>query len=376
MQSFDGEFPLDPGICYLNHAGIAPWPRRTVEAVKAFAEENLRRGAVDYPRWLEIESGLRRQLRELINAPSADDIALLKNTSEALSFVAGGLPWRPGDNIVSSDEEFPSNRIVWEALATQGVVLRQVALRASDRGPEDALLASCDERTRMIAVSSAEYGSGLRFDLERIGAFCHANQILFCVDAIQTLGALPLDVQTCHADFVMADAHKWLLGPEGIALFYVNPALRGDLKLSEYGWRMVEDRDDFERRDWEPARSARRFECGSPNMLGIHAFSASLSLLLEVGIGSISRMVINNSVYLYEYIDNNAKLSANAPVSREHLCGIVSFTHRSASNAALFKHLRQRGVICALRGGAVRFSPHFYTPRERLDHALRIVDSF
>jgi len=217
-------FELEPELIHLNHAAVAPWPTRTREAVEAFARENASQGSLNYPRWLETESRLRTDLGRLINA-RADDIALLKNTSEALSVVAHGLRWQVGDRIVISNEEFPSNRIVWESLQGQGVRVMEVDLRAAP-SPEDALIAACDTHTRLLAISSVQYASGLRVDLERLGRFCREHDILFCIDAIQSLGALRLDVQAINADFVMADGHKWLLGPEGVALFYSTPAPR------------------------------------------------------------------------------------------------------------------------------------------------------
>ena len=213
-------------------------------AVQQFAEENMRQGARHYTRWLETEVHLREQCRSLLNAPSADDIALLKNTSEALSVVAHGLAWRTGDNVVISDQEFPSNRIVWQSLQEDGVETRCVDLTRG-ASPEQALVACMDKHTRLLAVSSVQYASGLRLDLDRLGTLCRDRGVLFCVDAIQSLGALPLDVQACGADFVMADGHKWLLGPEGCAVFYVRSQVRERLRLRQYGWHMVEDHLDF-----------------------------------------------------------------------------------------------------------------------------------
>lgn len=366
------EFPLEPGLIYLNHAAVAPWPRRTAEAVKAFAEENLHRGASDYPKWMETEARLREQCRLLLNAQSTADIALLKNTSEALSVVAHGLDWHTGDNVVISDQEFPSNRIVWQSLAPQGVETREVDLNAAAT-PEDALLARIDTRTRMLATSSVQYVSGLRLDLKRLGAACKERDILFCVDAIQSLGALPLDVQACGADFVMADGHKWLLAPEGCAIFYSRPEARERLTLHQYGWHMVEEHMDLSRKDWQVATSARRFECGSPNMLCIHALSASLSLLAEVGMEEVSGRVLANSEFLLTRLGALPGIELLTPRQAGRYAGIVSFRHPRVEPAELHHLLAARNILCAPRGGGVRFSPHFYTPRADLELAIEAV---
>jgi cysteine desulfurase/selenocysteine lyase len=363
------EFPLQPDLIYLNHAAVAPWPRRTAAAVQTFAEENMRAGAANYPAWLKVQQSLRTQCAAFINASSADDIAFLKNTSEALSVVAHGFPWAEGDNVVIGAEEFPSNRIVWESLKPRAVTVRFVELsRQSD--PEQALLAAADGRTRLISVSSVQYASGLRLDLARFGELCRSRAIAFCVDAIQGLGVFAHDVDAMGIDFLMADAHKWLLGPEGVAVFYCHPNWRDRLTLHQFGWHMVNDAGNFDQQDWQIATSARRFECGSPNMLGIHALQASLSLLVQVGISEIEQRVLARAQQLFASINAQRDLELISSSAPGRYAGIVTFRHRHRKSDALHARLRELGVVCAARGGGIRFSPHFYTPLEQLDRAL------
>jgi len=366
------EFPLSDALIYLNHAAVAPWPKRTGAAVIKFAEQNTGYGSHFYPDWLNKEAELRNQLQALLNAPSADDIALVKNTSEALSFVAYGLAWQPGDNIVSSNEEFPSNRLPWESLADQGVAFRQADLNSAD-SPEDALFALVDANTRLLTISSIQFASGLRMDLERIGEFCKRRGILFCIDAIQSLGAVQFDVQAYQADFVMADGHKWMFGPEGLGVFYTTPEARDKLKLTQYGWHMMKDTHNYENKPWDVHPTARRFECGSPNMLGIHAFSASLSLLLETGMAAVEALVIEKSDYLREAVDSDGRLLLLSAKQNRLQSGIVVFKHRMLANGALYQYLQDNGVVCALRGGGIRFSPHFYNTVEEIDRALALI---
>jgi len=368
------EFPLTEDLIYLNHAAVAPWPKRTSEAVKAFAEQNTRYGSHYYLDWLKKETELRSQLKTLLNTPSSDDIALVKNTSEAISFVAYGLPWVKGDNIVTSNEEFPSNRIPWESLANQGVELRQADLSSSS-SPEQALFSLVDANTRLITISSIQFASGLRLDLKKIGQFCHENNILFCIDAIQSLGAVEFDVQAYQADFVMADGHKWMFGPEGLGVFYTNPESRNKLKLTQYGWHMMANIHNYENKPWEIHPTAQRFECGSPNMLGIHAWSASLSLLLETGIDSVEAKIKKHISYLENKINAHPELCLLSNQNAKLKSGIVLFKHTTIANQQLYKHLQNKGVVCALRGGGIRFSPHFYHSQDELDKALEIIDS-
>lgn len=373
--SWAAEFALRPDLIYLNHAAVAPWPLRASRAAQSFAAENAATGALHYPRWNAVEKQLKQRFATLINAPSADDIALLKNTSEALSVVAWGIDWRNGDNVVTSNQEFPSNRIVCESLAPQGVAVRAVDLHSAAT-PEDALLQAIDAHTRVLAISSVQFATGLRMDLHRLGHECRKRGVLFCVDAIQSLGALRFDVQDIHADFVAADGHKWLLGPEGVAVFYCRAELRESLRLHQFGWHMIEHADDYTRSDWTPAHSARRFECGSANMLGIHVMEASLSLLQDIGMEEIERRVLENSAWLLEHIGALPNYELITDATPQRYAGIVTFRHRHADANTLHRYLQDHRVFCAPRGGGIRFSPHFHTRREHLETAVALLREF
>ena len=277
------EFPILEHGLYANHAAIAPWPRAASRAVAEFAQENCEIGAEKYSRWLLREKHLRKNLAGLINADSSDDIALLKNTTEGICTVANGIDWRSGDNIVLPMGEFPSNRLPWLALNRFGVEVREVDIRSS-RDPEQALLDRMDKRTRLLSVSAVQWTDGLRLRLETLGAACKQNNVLFFVDAIQQLGAMQMDVQACGIDFLAADGHKWLLAPEGIAVFYCRETVRQQLKLSQLGWRMVDEPYQFNRDNWQPSKTASRFEAGTPNILGQVAMHASIGLLLDIGV--------------------------------------------------------------------------------------------
>ncbi len=368
---YQTEFPLEERLCYLNHAAVSPWPQRTARAVTDFARENAAVGSRHYARWLGVEQELRARLRTLINADGEDEIALLKSTSEALSVVAWGIDWQAGDEIVITNEEFPSNRIVWESLHELGVRVIEADIGDRPRA-EETIIGSLSSRTRLVSVSAVQYSSGFALDLPTLGAACRARDIAFCVDAIQSIGARPFDVQACQADFAMADGHKWMLGPEGLAVFYCRRDWLQRLALRQYGWHMVAQMGDFGAREWRPADHARRFECGSPNMLGIHALHASVGLLLEVGIPTIAEKVSRKISYLIEKLENNSAiiLSEKQP---ERRAGIVTFARPDIDPPALYQHLQEAGVVCALRGGGVRFSPHFYTPESVLERAVTLA---
>ncbi|SMN12427.1 Cysteine desulfurase [uncultured Candidatus Thioglobus sp.] len=367
-DGFSNEFNLDDDVIYLNHAAVAPWPIRTEKAVNAFCRENVTMGSKKSANWLKVEARLKKQLAQLINAESIDEIALVKNTSEALSFVAYGLSWNNGDNIVTSDEEFPSNMIPWESLADQGVSVKKVTLKTA-ADPTQALIEQIDDSTRLLTISSVQYASGLRVDLELLGAACKDKGVLFCIDAIQSIGAFPFDVQKYQADFVMADGHKWMLGPEGLGVFYCRRQSIEKLKLTQFGWHMVEDMGNYDTPIWVTAASARRFECGSPNMLSIHALSASLSLLLTVGMDAVAFNLIERGQYIIEKIQQNSSLELLTTPNKDGN-NIIVFRAVNNDTQMLFDSLTAYGVVCAKRGGGVRFSPHFYTNYESIDRAF------
>lgn len=365
------EFPLDSGLIYLNHAGVSPWPRRTRDAVAAFADANMHRGAADYPNWLRHERALRDRLARLVGIDSPDDIALIKNTSEGLSLVAYGIDWQPGDEVIINRAEFPSNRVVWESLTGRFDVKVVDVDLANGETPEDALLQAITPRTRLLAVSSVQYGTGLRMNLERLGMACKERGMLFCLDAIQSLGAIRFDRQSADPDFIIADGHKWMLGPEGLGVFWCRPELRDQLRLHQYGWHMLENAGDYSRLDWQVAASARRFECGSPNMLGVFGLEASLSLLQDSeGLASVERRVLENTAWLMDAIQQEPALALLSDPRPERRSGIVTFHAPGKDGTVLYRALMHEGVICAGRGGGVRFSAHFHNTPDQLQRAV------
>jgi selenocysteine lyase/cysteine desulfurase len=370
------EFPVRNNLVYLNHAAVSPLPRRSGEAVKSFVDEYVNFGTKNYLDWADHADQLHADLAKFINASSVDDIALLKNTSEGISIVAMGFPWNAGDTVLSSDEEFPSNRIPWQALTDQGVHFKEITLRQAGKSPEQALIDAMDESTRMLAISAVQYASGLRLDLEILGKACQERNIAFCVDAIQMLGALPVDVEAANIDFMMADSHKWLLGPEGIALFYCRKKWRKMIKLFQYGWHMTDKYGDFDEKNWSPAASSRRFESGTPNILGIRAFAASLSLINDIGIERIERRILRHTELMHDFVSNSSNLEAIYTDYASKMSGIFTFRHKGCPASRLFTQLREQNIMCAERGGGVRFSPHVYNTDEEIVTALKKANDF
>lgn len=366
-------FPILKTGHYANHAAIAPWPSCTGQAVTDFAKENMQIGPQKYNRWLMRENQLREGLTALLNAKSKDDIALLKNTTEGICTVANGINWQAGDNIVLPKGEFPSNRLPWLSLARQGVEVREVDIRANEN-PEQALCSFIDTRTRLLAVSAIQWTDGLRLKLETLGDACRQAGIFFFVDAIQQVGAMQIDVQACNIDFLAADGHKWLLSPEGLAVFYCRESARGQLRPSQYGWRMVDDPYQFNREQWVPSKTAIRFEAGSPNTLCQAAMHASVGLLLDIGMDEVEKRVTENSARLSQGLTDIPGVKLIREFSSERASGIVSFIPPANNPTEVHESLKKLNFSCALRGGGIRLSPHFYQAGQPVLHMLNILE--
>jgi selenocysteine lyase/cysteine desulfurase len=376
LKTIAEQFPVNDQCFYLNHAAVAPWPKCTRNAVQEFAEENCQTGAQGYLTWLKKEQDLRAKLAKLIGSKNQECVALVKNTSEALSLVAYGLNWQAGDIVLISDKEFPSNRIVWESLAHKfGIIVKQVHISAQD--PEAEILAainSTSSKPKLISVSAVQYASGIKLDLAKLGVACTANDVLFCVDAIQAVGAMAFKCDEWNIDFAMADGHKWMLGPEGLGFFFVKQQHIQNLNLHQYGWHMIEGAGDFSIKNWQPADSAQRFECGSPNMLAGYALEASTDLLLNIGLDNVAKAIEHNHAFLLNKLQTLGAeiLSPSDPKVR---AGILTFRFAGVDSAKLYKKLMSKDVICANRGGGVRFSPHFHTTEACMEGAVKILQS-
>ena len=367
------EFPIMEHGLYANHAAISPWPRATTRAVTEFAQENCELGPEKYKHWLLRESQLRKRLADLVNAVSADDIALLKNTTEGICTVANGIDWHKGDNLVLPAAEFPSNRLPWLALQRLGVEVREGDIRATTE-PERALIDHMDERTRLLSVSAVQWTDGLRLRLETLGKFCQQREIFFFVDAIQHLGALQMDVEAFGIDFLAADGHKWLLAPEGIAVFYCRESVREQLQISQQGWHMVDDPYQFNGDQWRPSKTALRFEAGSPNTLGQAAMHASIGLIQEFGMPRVEACITANSLALSEGLTAIPGVELLRQFDPQRVSGIVSFKPPGSDLGRIHQELQRRQLSCAVRGDAIRLSPHFYQAGRPLQEMLNVIE--
>lgn len=366
------EFPVTKNRIFLDHAKVAPLSRRVKEAVEGFTKDATEFGTAHYASWMKHVESVRHSFAGLINA-KPEEVAFVKNTSEGLSIVANGITWREGDNVVIPDIEFPANVYPWLNLARWGVETRFVKA-VSGRVLFENIVSQVDERTRVISVSSVECNSGFRNDLNRVGTFCKEKNIYFCVDAIQSLGALPMDVKKDCVDFLSADGHKWMMSVEGLGGFYISSDLVNEIHPAVVGWDSVINAHEFMSYDFTLRPDAKRYEEGSFNVMSIYAFGAALSLLHDYGLNEIETRIMSLGDRILEGLQTRGLTILNSTQPGER-SGIISFTGEFDFKK-LAAHMESHNVSLTMRDGLVRLSPHFYNTENEIDRFFEIWDGF
>ena len=365
-KQYREQFPVAERLIYLNHAAVAPLPRCCAEAMKGLADDALEYGSLHYDKWLDAYEGLRVAAARLINADRSE-IAMVKNTSEGIATVAMGLDWKPGARIVAFREEFPANFYPWvrREMQRSEVVWLSVtdSLETIDRACRGA---------KLLSISFVQYLSGFRADLVSIGEICRRRGCFFLVDAIQGMGAFPLDVRAAHIDALAADGHKWMLGPEGCGILYVRKERQDAVFPVEFGWTNVAGYNDYASRDMELRPDAGRYECGTLNTIGCFGLRASLEFLLEVGIERIAPAVQALADQLAEGAERRG-YQVMGDRTAENGSGIVAIQKLSVDSVALVRDLKGRGIVAAPRQGWVRMSPHFYVSPEEIERVIEAL---
>jgi selenocysteine lyase/cysteine desulfurase len=366
---FRRQMPVVRDWAFYDHAAVAPLTAPAASAIETWLKSALEQGNHDWPAWATGVEKCRELGARLIAADPAE-IALVPNTSAGISIVAEGFPWQPGDNVVVPADEFPSNQYPWMNLASRGVECRRVEMPA-DRLDLDKLDAACDSRTRIVAASWVGYASGWRSDPKALAELAHRHGALLFLDAIQGLGVFPLDVAETGVDFLAADGHKWLLGPEGAGLFFTRREHLERLRPLTVGWHSVQQ-SDFSRIELRWRDSAARFEGGSQNMVGFLGLAASIELLLGFGVHNLARRILETTDEVCQQLTQlgAAVLSRREP---EHASGIVSFELPGRDPQQVRAKCRQQHVALSCRGGRLRISAHAYNDERDLEKLLAVL---
>ena len=355
---------------YFDHSAVAPLSASAAGYLADWSRDAAENGAANWNAWRDGAERARQLAAQLIGA-SAAEIALVPNTTTGLSLVAEGLDWQPGDNVVVPASDFPSNQYPWMNLASRGVEVRRIACPLERLDPK-LVAEACDQRTRAVTVSWVGYATGWRANLDALADVAHGHGAALVVDGIQGLGVNPLDVSQTPIDFLAADGHKWLLGPEGAGILYIRRDWLDRLRPWGIGWNSMRHAGDFSHIEMDLKDSAARFEGGSQNLAGFGALAASLELLVERGPASIAQR-------LCQYTDELcARLTAAGAViasdrSPAHASAIVSFEWPGESPTAVRRRCLSADVVVNCRGGRVRVSPHAYNDDQDLNRLLDAV---
>lgn len=370
------EFPVVGRVIYLAHAAVAPLPARVSAAIAEYAGRAAETGQFEHLHKPAEDSA--RSLAAAMIGASADEIAFVPSTSAGLSLVAAGLPWKEGDSVVIADGDFPANVYPWLGLERRGVRVKRIPRNTNGLITKLDVLSALDEGTRLVSLSSVHFSTGAAIDVDAIGSMLHERGVLFCVDAIQSLGAIPLSVR--HVDFLAADAHKWLLGPQGIGILFVRRDRLSELFPALLGWKSVRADRDYGHALLELKDDARRYEPGNLNALGLVGLAEALSMLQAIGVERIAeRLRRLRWILVRGLFERGFCVSATSGGDMAALpTGITSFYDPREDMAALHKKLIDEGIIVSLRDNpagrpSIRAAPHFYSTEAEIQALLKAL---
>jgi cysteine desulfurase / selenocysteine lyase len=372
LDTYRSEFPALREKIQMNHAGVSPTSLRVARAIDAWTSDLVQHGLANERAW-EARAEETRVLAARLIGAKPTEIAFVRNTSHGLGLVAEGLHYAPGDEIaVAASLEYPSNVYPWQHLRDRGVVVRELPVTFGGITPE-AVACTITPRTRVVALSSVQYATGYRADLDAIGEVCAKAGVLFCVDGIQSVGCTPVDVKRSRIHFLSADSHKWMLGINGIGFLYVDENVTAQVRPVLVGWKSTVNAWDFNAAHFELRSDASKLEEGSPSYTGIYALAAALELLHEVGVETIEARIGE----LLTDLDTGLRaLGCETGPTPEHRAGILAFTPPHGHASDLAAHLAERRFALSLRRERIRVSPHFYNRSEEISELIETVRTF
>lgn len=368
------EFPVIKDSLFLGHAGVTILPRRVARTMQDYLEQSCLR-MQEYPEAWKAVNETRVVAAELIGA-KASEIALIGPTSVGLSLVANGLPWQAGDEVVSYLDDYPANVYPWTDLERHGVVLKRLQPASPGEITPELVEAALTPKTKLVALASCHFLSGYRIEIDRIGRMLRERGVLFCLDAIQTVGAFETRVD--HVDFLSADSHKWMLGPMSAGIFYVREQLQDMLRPSLLGSWNVRSPNFIAQDEIVFERGGRRYEPGALNISGILGMKAGIDLIQEVGLPAISAQLLKLKARLHAGLaPQSFTFLGPDPKSINASC-ITTVQHPARSLEDISKHLTEQNIATSLRHNRagqplLRFSPHFYNTEAEMDRVAKVI---
>ncbi len=356
----------------MNHAAISPLSVRVVNAVETLFREFSYYGSEYYPKWAKRIEEIRRLFATLIHA-DPNEIAFVSNTSQGLSAIAEGLDWKEGDGVLIAKPDFPTNLYPWMNLERKGVKVHYFK-RNGGRFSIEEVAKALSPGTRLLSVSSVDFATGFLCDLEALGEFCRRKGLLLCVDAIQSLGLIPIDVRKYGIHFLASGGHKWLLSAMGCGGLFVSRDVDSRVHPVQVGWKSVVKEEDFFQIQFDLKPDALRFEPGTMNVAGIYALGSAVELLMDVDVEKAYAHVIALNDLLYEGLKER-KFRIVTPMGANERSGILSFIP-SSNPKSLYDFLTKEMIRVSLRNQMIRLSPHFYNNKEDIDRFFQALDRY
>ncbi|KAB2909183.1 MAG: aminotransferase class V-fold PLP-dependent enzyme [Ignavibacteriales bacterium] len=370
IQEVRGSFPyLKLGKIYLNHAALSPVPQAAIDKANLFLKRRSETHIDDMSEYVSETTEAKGMLAKLVNG-EPDRFAFFDNTATGLNILTHGLKWNPGDRVLLNDVEFPSNVYPFLNLKNQGVEVDFVHSKHGAVSSDD-ILSAVKPGTRLISISAVQYLSGYRANLKRIGEFCREKGIIFCVDAVQALGALSVDVKECKIDFLSCGTQKWLLALMGLSFIYITEELQNEITYGFVGWDSMESQASLLDFNFDMNKSADALQNGTINMIGVNALIGALEVIQAVGIPEIEKRIVAHTIYMNDRLTELGLKPLSAEYATKNLSGIVSFTTPRAK--MLYEKFSEAKIYTSMREGYVRLSHHFYNTTEELDAALKII---
>lgn len=372
---FRAQMPVCARFAYLDHAAVAPLPLPTGAAIGRWLEQAVHEGDVPWMQWSSNLTSCRQRAAELLQA-TEEEIALVPNTTLGIHFVAAGFPWKAGDSMIAISNEFPSNLLPWRQLESNGVEVDIYQAPPDGRIDIDQILKRVKNSTRLVAISWVGFASGYRLDVKQLATRLHEHGVLLLLDAIQGLGVHELNVQHALVDFVVADGHKWLLGPEGAGILYIRKRHLELLRPVGVGWNSVPASYSFAATELNFRNSASRYEGGSHNMAGFAGLNASLGLMQDMR-AKYGPTVWEDAVLDIAHYAEIRLREIGAELSRTHeqsnQSGIISFSWRNQDPQRMRQRCMEAGVVLSCRLGRLRIATHGYNNHEEIDRLIAVL---
>jgi cysteine desulfurase / selenocysteine lyase len=364
LEATRGLFPVTRRYVYLNHASNGSLATPVVQTMNGYIERCSLHGEVPYP---EAEAAVEdgRVLAARLMGVRPEEIAFVKNASAGAIIAIGSIEWQPGDNMIVMQDAFPVNVYPFDYLLPR-VEKRYVTSTELAKGSE-CIFRLVDRHTRAIAIDWVHFLSGIRADIGAIAGFCRTRAIHILLDVMQGLGAVDQSFGDLGIDFAYTGGGKWLLGPQGSGILYVNSAILPTLKPANFGWLSAQW-DDFNdiytRKPLKPGAS--RYEEGTKNYIGIYGLRESLRILLDTGMSEVAGRVRTHLQLLRRRLEERG-FDIITPADPQRHAGIITASRPDIDTSLLHTRLKQQGFICSLRENRLRIAPHFYNTEEEIE---------